>query len=52
LADTALKYLGAKPNSDMACRLWAVAATFASTEQKEASTLLTLIQEASQCPAT
>lgn len=51
-ADTAEKKAGKKPNSDMACRLWAVAATLASTEQKEASTLLMLTQVASQLPAT
>ncbi len=51
-AETAEKKAGKNPNSDMACRLWAVAATLASTEQKEASTLLMLTQVASQLPAT
>jgi hypothetical protein len=51
-SDTAERNAGKNPSSDIACRLWAVAATLASTEQKDASTLLTLTHVASQLPAT
>jgi hypothetical protein len=51
LGETAVKMAGKNPKSDIACKLCAVAATFASTEQKEARTLLALIQVASQLPA-
>jgi len=43
---------GGGDDDDDCYNLCAVAATFASTEQKEARTLLALIQVASQLPAT